>query len=379
MDANAPFVIDADGHLVEDFEKLHGLIDKRYRGYAPRLAKQGPAEVVSIGGVYFGQSPGMTWGDTNSRGGLEAGDRKMRSWYEAEEIGFNPKVRLKLLDDLGIYGSVIFPSIGLGVGAIGVPDAAAAVCRGINRYVAEYCSADTGRLWPTATIPLANRDLAEAEARYAVKELGAVAVFGLSGVYGPEPLHHTYWDPLYDTLAELGVPFCTHGGAGGVRRGLGAERFPAQWVPYHMTTHTIEAMLACVGMLTCGVLDKRPELKIGFFEAGAGWVPFWLSRMEEKHEHLGWLAPDLKNSPTETFKRQCAVTAEASEAFLDHTLDCLEGRGVLWASDLPHFDCEDEGSPRRVTTNNRIPDAHRRRVLAENAIEFFGLKVRRPT
>jgi hypothetical protein len=31
-----------------------------------------------------------------------------------------------------------------------------------------------------------------------------------------------------------------------------------------------------------------------------------------------------------------------------------------------------------LSTNNKLPEAHRRRVLADNAIDFFGLKVKRP-
>lgn len=366
-------VIDADSHLVEDFDRLHALTDARFLSYAPRLVPHGPAEMLQIGGVYQTQAPGMTWGDTNSRRGLDEDKRQMRKWNEAERVGFDPVARLALMDELGVDGSVIFPSAGLGVGAITIPEIAAGVCRGVNRYVAEYCTADSGRLWPAANLPLAGRDVAIEEARYAVEELGAKALFGLSGVHGPERLYHPYWDPFFETVAELGVPFCTHGGGGAVRGGLAAERFPGQYAPYHMTTHTIEAMLVCVGMIANGLFEKWPSLKVGFLEAGAGWVPFWLDRLEEKYAHLGWTLPELHHSPTEVFRKRCAVTAEVEEGGIAQTLAFLDGRGVMWSSDLPHFDCEDGGSPRRLAENDSLPSAHRERVLGLNAIEFFGL------
>ena len=56
-------IIDADSHLVENFDKLHALTDARFRSYAPRLVPHGPSEMVQIGGVYQSQAPGMTWGD----------------------------------------------------------------------------------------------------------------------------------------------------------------------------------------------------------------------------------------------------------------------------------------------------------------------------
>jgi hypothetical protein len=40
---------------------------------------------------------------------------------------------------------------------------------------------------------------------------------------------------------------------------------------------------------------------------------------------------------------------------------------------LPHFDCEDGGSRRRLANNYELPSGHRERVLGLNALEFFGL------
>ena len=296
-------VIDADSHLVEDFDKLHALTDARFLSYAPRLVPHGPSEMLRIGGIYQAQAPGMTWGDTNSR--RRAG-RRQTSDAQVERSGkgrFRSRrpARADGPSGRGRFGD--FSLGGLGVGAIVIPEIAAGVCRGVNRYVAEYCAADPDRLWPAANLPLAGRDVAIEEARHAVEELGAKALFGLSGVHGPERLYHPYWDPFFETVAELGVPFCTHGGGGAVRGGLAAERFPGQYAPYHMTTHTIEAMLVCVGMIANGLFEKWPSLKVGFLEAGAGWMPFWLDRLEEKYAHLGWTLPELHHSPIEVCPR----------------------------------------------------------------------------
>ena len=368
-------IIDADSHLTEDYERLAELTDARYRAFAPRMVAQGPSEILYMAGTFMPQPPGMTWGDTTTRGGLRAGKRRMAKWNEAEIAGFDPAERLKLMDAHGTYGSVIFPSIGLFAGAIPDPKIAAAVCRGVNRYVAEFCSADSSRLWPTATVPLADADLAAAEARYAVEDLGAVAVFTPSGVHGPQPIYHPYYERFFDTMAELGVPYCTHTGAAVIGgRGLGAERFPGLFPPFHMTTHVCEAMIASVGLITHGVLDRLPELKIGFFEAGAGWMPFWLDRMHENWEAMGWMTPELKSDPYETFLERCLVTVEGDEAMLAPTVAYLGGKAIAWSSDIPHFDCED-GRPGPVLDNENIPADHMRCLLRDNAVAFFGLDV----
>ena len=60
---------------------------------------------------------------------------------------------------------------------------AAGICRGVNRYIAEFCSADSDRLWNTATVPICDPYLAIQEAKYAVEELNAVALIrGLRAV-----------------------------------------------------------------------------------------------------------------------------------------------------------------------------------------------------
>ena len=133
--------------------------------------------------------------------------------------------------------------------------------------------------------------------------------------------------------------------------------------------------MSCAGILAYGVMDKRPELKVGFFEAGAGWAPFWLARLDENHEDMGWMMPDMKASPLETFKTRCLVTIEADEAILPATMAFFDGRSVAWSSDVPHFDCEDEGRPDALVGSDALSDAVKRRLLHDNAVDFFGLKV----
>ncbi len=92
-------------------------------------------------------------------------------------------------------------------------------------------------------------------------------------------------------------------------------------------------------------------------------MPFWLDRLEEKYEHLGWTLPELHHAPIEAFRAHCAATAEIEEGRIGATLDLLDGRGVMWSSDPPHFDCEDGGSPRRLKDSEALPLVHRERIL----------------
>ncbi len=369
-------IIDSDSHLTEDLDRLRELTDERYRSYAPRMLDQGTSELFYIGGIYLPQPPGMSWGETVTPGAFRRKDRQPIKYADGDPVGFDAKARLALMDDQGVAGSVIFPSMGLFAGSLAPGELAAGVCRGVNRYVAEFCSADTERLWNTATVPLADPKLAAEEAVYAVEELNAVAIFAPSGLHGPQPIYHPYYDPFFDKMAELGVPFCTHTGAAVIPpRGLAAERFQGRFAPYHMTTHVCEAMIAAAGILSYGVLDRRPELKIGFFEAGAGWAPFWVSTLREKWKDMGFLMPEKRNDPFETFRERCFVTVESEEVNLATTLDYFKGAAVGWSSDLPHFDCENMGSPEALVKSGKLTDQQKYRLLNANTAAFFNLKI----
>lgn len=369
-------IIDADSHLSEDLTRLAELTDARYRHYAPRMIDQGSSELFFIGGVYMPQPPGMSWGETITPGAYRAKDRTPKKFSEGDPVGFDANARLALMDEQGVYGSVIFPSQGLFSGSLQPGEVAAGICRGVNRYVAEFCATDTGRLWNTATVPLSDPILAGTEAKYAVEELGAVAIFAPSGVHGPQPLYHPFYDPFFEVMAELSVPFCTHTGAAVIaERGLAAERFNGRFPPYHMTTHVCEAMMSAAGILSYGILDRHPTLKVGFFEAGAGWAPFWISKLREKWEDMGWMMPEMTADPLVTFRERCFVTVEAEEALLPSTIDFFDARAVGWSSDLPHFDCEDYGRPNALLDSQKLTDEQKFRLLNANAVEFFDLDV----
>ena len=48
---------------------------------------------------------------------------------------------------------------------------------------------------------------------------------------------------------------------------------------------------------------------------------------------------------------------------------------VAWSSDVPHFDCEDEGRPSELVKNAKLSPEAKKRLLNSNAIEFFNLKI----
>ena len=56
-------------------------------------------------------------------------------------------------------------------------------------------------------------------------------------------------------------------------------------------------MAALIGS---GVMDRYPGLRIGTLEAGHGWLPFWMARIDEHAETIAAALPKLGGSPAST-------------------------------------------------------------------------------
>jgi uncharacterized protein len=70
----------------------------------------------------------------------------------------------------------------------------------------------------------------------------------------------------------------------------GADRFKNLDIA-HISTHSMEQILACMDVIMGGVMERFPQLRFAFLEGQCGWLPFWLDRMDEHHE---WREPTAK-------------------------------------------------------------------------------------
>src|SRR4029079_12997304 len=147
-----------------------------------------------------------------------------------------------------------------------------------------------------AMLPMQAPTVAADELRRTVHELGFVA-----GVLPPHHRNGTTLDdpelePIGHAAEELGVPICIHT--------IGIQISPV--APLTRTKVMREAyggvpsMLALGSLVLGGVLDRHPELRVALLEAGAGWVPYVLDRMQESYEAFGLRSNRFARDPHET-------------------------------------------------------------------------------
>ena len=85
--------------------------------------------------------------------------------------------------------------------------------------------------------------------------------------------------------------------------------------------------------------DRFPKLKLIILELGAGWIGYWLDRLDGvvTSTYIGGRAP-LKHKPSDYFRRQVWISADPDERTIPALLQLYGADRFFWASDYPHPD-----------------------------------------
>jgi predicted TIM-barrel fold metal-dependent hydrolase len=372
-------VLDADIHVIEPRTMWRDHIDPAFRGREPQ------PEDLAFGMVVDGVAIN-TW-DARERD-LDDAARALRRerilatfeeiYPEAYARGFDAASQLAGMDQEGIDVAVLYPSFGLfALATDGLdPALALAIARAYNDWLAGFCSVDPNRLKAVAMVPRQDPVGAAAEATRAVQELGMVGVFARPNAVDGRTLDDAYYDPLYGAVERLGVPLGLHEGGKAGHPQAGADRF-TDLEMQHICTHPLEQMCAAVSLIYGGVLDRFPALEVVFLEAGCGWVPFWLERMDEHHDNA--LTRGFGGSrrralrPSEYFHRQCYVSANAEETFVAHVADEVGEDRIVFSGDYPHPDGPFPHAVSDFLALEGLTEDRKRKILWENGARLYHL------
>lgn len=254
----------------------------------------------------------------------------------------NVELRLKDLDEEGIWTELIFPSLGMWSSSFRTPEVLREALRVSNDWAKETIMDYSPRLVPTAQVStLVIQDACDELKRCG--ELGYKAVFM---PVTPHPQQKDYnrdeWEPFWALAEDIGMVIAFHigtepidfasGGASGISyRGPGGAVL-------NYTETTFGGQRAVMKLVASGALDRHPNLKVLVSEGGATWVPFVADRMEEGYrQHSTVVRPKLKRSPKEIIYSQVYASFQHDES----AVAALTGMGynnVMWGSDYPHME-----------------------------------------
>ena len=362
-------VVDTDSHQMESAEMWARYIDPAFADRAPRVAEMDGRRKLVVEGesvVSEGKYPFST------PDFLAAMGRAMRRFKRAREAGYSPESRLLDMDELGVDIQVMYPTSGgqlLGR-EYRDPELLGAICRAYNDWSCEYCQASPERLRWSAMLPIQSPDLAIEEARRAA-EKGCVGYFVRPNPVGHRNLHDRSLFPLWAEIEQLDKPISIHD-SGSPHLPSYGDRMESH-TSGHILAHPFEAMSAMAGLIWFGVAEHFPRLTIVHVEADAGWLPFWLQRMEQHYAFSGNAEhPDLKQSPTDYFKRNFFVACRGDEMTLPSLVELVGDENVVFNTDYPHPDGTFPWGFQQLEDQPISPESIRK-IFSDNAVRAFRL------
>ena len=114
--------------------------------------------------------------------------------------------------------------------------------------------------------------------------LGAVSVMVL-GTAGDRLLDDDALLPFYEAVEGNNLALGVHvGWSCPSVNNLYSHIYPSGVIAFHMPV-----LMACTSLIAGGVLDRHPDMRVVFLEAGCMWVPFMLDRLKHRYENQGEL------------------------------------------------------------------------------------------
>jgi predicted TIM-barrel fold metal-dependent hydrolase len=284
------------------------------------------------------------------------------------------RARLADMDAEGIEVAVVFGGIvGLNLSAGSAPEYNRALARGYNDWLADYCATDPARLKGVPLLAVDEIGDAVAELRRTVTEYGFLGAV-LRPRYGERSIGEPYFDPLYAEAEALDVPVLVHGPNTNRNDTLLAQYHTH--IERHALDFPLAAMAASMDVFFGGVLERFPRLRIGFLEAGAGWLPYWIDRLDEHFELKPHHVPRSTQPPSALMAGgRVYVSCDPDEKALPYVVERFGDDCVLYASDYPHFDSRTPETVRLIRGREDLAEESRRKILGENARRFFGARL----
>jgi uncharacterized protein len=383
-------VISGDSHLEIDSRRWIDRVPARYRDRAPRIVR------LSDGGdAWLVEGQPLREVPTDLFGGkpLET-YRPFGQNYETTAGTGPPEQRLHEQDVDGVDAEILFPCVsGPGMWRSIADDSAyRAVVRAYNDFLAEeYCAADPDRLIGLGLLPWTGVDDAIAEMEHCAR-------IGLKGVHlgvfpsargFPTPDDDRFWAAALD----MNMPIAVHeeldrtGSRAGqlvdypgvpreLRERIGVRRDLAQKMCMFAHYGSVNA----VQMILDGVFDRFPRLRLFFAETQLAWIPMFMETADFRYQRLRFWAEDLLGQrklsrlPSEYVREHCLWGTQWDRAGIEMRERIGVDR-IIWATDFPHLDTEwpnSRAAIERVFAG--VPEEEKHRMIAGNAVEFFGLE-----
>jgi predicted TIM-barrel fold metal-dependent hydrolase len=295
----------------------------------------------------------------------------------------DPVARSAVLDEQGLAGCFLFPTLGM-LYEEALKHDPGAVCRtfrAFNRWLLDDWGFDhDGRILAAPYLALADVAWAVEELEWALEQ-GARMIVMRTAAATTETGRHNPFDPMFDPfwarVNEAGISVVVHAGdSGPSSNGYAEDGFAANfkgggWRPTIKSFAIEEAVHDyLLSMMFAGLFARFGNLRVASVENGAEFLPDLFRKLRSQHKKIpGWFAED----PVDIFRRHVWINPFWEDDLA--TVVALMGADrVIFGSDWPHIEALPRPLDYLPETKVLSPE-DRRRVLYDNAVE---LSVPRP-
>ena len=344
--------IDVDAH-VDETEATWSFLTESERRHMPVCTDPG---VPTVPGD---RRPHRLW--------LIDGGTRLRRWRDDVRTGTvqatreltDIPARLAHMDELNVDVQVLYPTLFLG-GFTARAEVDTALTGAYNRWMADATQTSGGRLRWVALVPMLDIDEAVNQLRWA-KENGACGVMK-KGIECGRSASDPYFFPLYEEASRLDIPVCIHTGTGNPPTS-GADiggRF--------------NAIAAFTDLAMSDVPDRFPELRVGWIETGASWVPFLMADLIAKAQKLTFHPFDYRS---DLFRNCRFYVACDTTDDLPYILSFGTEDSLMIGTDYTHADQSAELHAldviERREAEGEIPEGVAKKIIDENPRRFYGI------
>ena len=345
-------VVDADAHVIETLDDLMPYVDDT-----------GSKEILSHSNiptmdVYSNQIPTPGFVDRS---------------YDISDL--NDK--LEEMDAFGIDSGILGPTTSLNIASVNNPNLAGALAHAYNSWMLDEWIDETDSI-KGAILVTHHRPERSAEEIDDRADEDAMRGVYLPGTGVVPPLGHERYEPIFEAAERHGLPLLSHASIS-----AGHCAFPVQsrwnetYAEEHALVHPFTQMWNITTLLFRGVPERHPDLTFVFQEAGIGWIPFLVWRLDDHYLQFGDEIPYLNKLPSEYIRDQFYFTTQPlghtarNGSHIARMIEMIGPESVMYSADLPHTDFD---PPEELLNRIRsqFDSETVRGIMGETAADLFG-------
>ncbi len=413
-------IFDSDTHVIEPRDLWEKFLDPEYRvlGKSALWREEGKFGCyLKINGTVFRDTdnvniprhaiwrPGMTWD--------AIGDLDPQTRHAMNEGAWNPEVRLRDMNAMGVDQAFLYPSwFAEGFPLVKDPDVAYALARAYNDWIADFCKAAPNRLFAAAVLPLQNMEFAVEELRRVAKISCFRGAFIRPMFVEGRYLNHPYYEPLWAELADLAMVAAVHAtpglnnpewtshgpfiekmkdrltqvqlrgnAGGGPFTGGGSGAFTVNGTPLGHSLSPIlgywldNYLFVASTLLGYGMMNRYPTMKVVVAHGKATWMEEILEKFEASTRVMALQHYYPVRTDTEELWKAGRVLLgfDADERGIRKLPERYSAK-VVWGSRYPRDDTSGAWDAIEILSQANVEESCVARMLGGNAVQQFGIE-----